>query len=390
MLDFTFSNKTTIIFGRDSVSRVGEETAKSSPRVLLHHSGGSVVRMGLLDRVKSSLASSGVEWIELPGVVPNPRLSLVREGIDLCRKESIDFILAVGGGSVIDSAKAIAIGVPYSGDVWDFYDGKARPVSAISVGTVLTIPAAGSEASTGSVITDWDKNLKRACDHVIMRPVFSILDPTLTFSLPAWQTACGIVDMAAHIMERYFTSVPHVEVTDGMAEALLRTIIRNGPIAMAESDNYDARAEIMWAGTLAHNDMLGTGRVGDWATHDIEHEISAIYDIAHGAGLSIVFPAWMKYVYRHDINRFARYASEVWGVRGAFDDPERTALEGIERLKAFNRSIGMPTSLAEAGIPADRIPEMAEKATRSGQCRLGHFVSLGREDIEAILRLAAG
>ncbi len=389
MENFVFSNKTKIIFGRGVEDQVGLETAKCSKRILVHHAGGSVVRSGLLSRVLESLREAGVSFVELSGVKPNPRLSLVREGIALCRSQGLDFILAVGGGSVIDSAKAIAVGVLYDGDVWDFYDGKASPAKALGVGTVLTIPAAGSEASTGSVITDEEQALKRACDSVIMRPVFSLLDPELTYTLPPYQTACGVVDMAAHIMERYFTTVRNVEVTDGMAEALLRTIIRNGPIAIAEPENYVARAEIMWSGTLAHNDMLGTGRVGDWATHDIEHEISAIYDLAHGAGLAIVFPAWMLYNYKRDVNRFARYASEVWGVKGAFDDPERAALDGIARLKAFNRSIGMPVSLADAGIPADRIPEMADKCTRGDTATVGRFQTLRRADVEAILRLAA-
>ncbi len=389
MENFVFSNKTKIIFGRGVEGQVGLETAKCSKRILVHHAGGSVVRSGLLSRVLESLRKAGVSFVELSGVKPNPRLSLVREGIALCRSQGLDFILAVGGGSVIDSAKAIAVGVLYDGDVWDFYDGKASPAKALGVGTVLTIPAAGSEASTGSVITDEERALKRACDSVIMRPVFSLLDPELTYTLPPYQTACGVVDMAAHIMERYFTTVRNVEVTDGMAEALLRTIIRNGPIVIAEPENYAARAEIMWSGTLAHNDMLGTGRVGDWATHDIEHEISAIYDLAHGAGLAIVFPAWMLYNYKRDVNRFARYASEVWGVKGAFDDPERAALDGIARLKAFNRSIGMPVSLADAGIPADRIPEMADKCTRGDTATVGRFQTLRRADVEAILRLAA-
>ncbi len=389
MENFVFSNKTKIIFGRGVEDQVGLETAKCSKRILVHHAGGSVVRSGLLSRVLESLRKAGVSFVELSGVKPNPRLSLVREGIALCRSQGLDFILAVGGGSVIDSAKAIAVGVLYDGDVWDFYDGKASPAKALGVGTVLTIPAAGSEASTGSVITDEERALKRACDSVIMRPVFSLLDPELTYTLPPYQTACGLVDMAAHIMERYFTTVRNVEVTDGMAEALLRTIIRNGPIVIAEPENYAARAEIMWSGTLAHNDMLGTGRVGDWATHDIEHEISAIYDLAHGAGLAIVFPAWMLYNYKRDVNRFARYASEVWGVKGAFDDPERAALDGIARLKAFNRSIGMPVSLADAGIPAGRIPEMADKCTRGDTTTVGRFQTLRRADVEAILRLAA-
>ncbi len=390
MENFVFSNTTTIVFGRGTTDRVGAETAKRARRVLLHHSGGFTRSSGLIDRVKDSLAAQGVGFVELAGVVPNPRLALVREGIALCRAEGLDFILAVGGGSAIDSAKAIAIGVPYPGDVWDFYDGKAKAAKALGIGTVLTIPAAGSEASTGSVITDAERQLKRPCDSVLLRPVFSILDPELTFSLPARQTACGIVDMSAHIMERYFTTVPDVEVTDSMSEALLRTIVHLAPRVLDSPDDYPARAEIMWAGTLAHNDMLGTGRIGDWATHDIEHEISAIYDIQHGAGLSIVFPAWMKYCHRHDPARFARYAREVWGVEAISGDSGAAALEGIRRLEAFNRSIGMPVTLAEAGIPPSRIGEMADKCTRADTVTVGRFRKLGRKDVAAILGLAAG
>jgi alcohol dehydrogenase YqhD (iron-dependent ADH family) len=387
MQDFIFENRTKILFGRGTENRVGEETARFSRRVLLHHSGGHVVSSGLLDLVKGRLKEAGVEWVELSGVKPNPRLSLVRQGIELCRKEKIDFILAVGGGSVIDSAKGIAVGLPYAGDVWDFYDGKKIAQTALPVATILTIPATGSEASMSSVLTDelgpWKRGLNAEC----LRPVFSILDPELTFSLPPYQTACGIADMLAHIMERYFTAVPHVELTDRLCEAAMKTIVRNARPVMEDGDDYDARAELMWAATLAHNDLLGTGRIGDWASHRIEHEISALYDIAHGAGLAVVFPAWIEYNLAEDVARFARFASEVWGVDGASYDPEQAAREGIVRLRAFYRAIGLPASFEEADIPTDRVSEMAERAVVKGP--LGSFRKLGASDVEAILRIAS-
>ncbi len=321
MQDFVFERGTKILFGRGMEDRVGRETARYSKRVLLHHSGGHVVSSGLLNLVQERLGDAGVEWVELSGVKPNPRLSLVRQGIELCRKSKIDFVLAVGGGSVIDSAKAIAVGLPYDGDVWDFYDGKKIPERAIPVATVLTISATGSEASMSSVITDETGPWKRGLNAECLRPVFSVLDPELTFSLPPYQTACGIADMLAHIMERYFTTVAHVELTDRLCEAAMKTVIRNARPVMEDGDDYDARAELMWAATLAHNDLLGTGRIGDWASHRIEHEISALYDIAHGAGLSVVFPAWIEYNLGEDVRRFARFAAEVWGVEGASYDP---------------------------------------------------------------------
>jgi hypothetical protein len=276
-----------------------------------------------------------VEFIELGGVQPNPRLSLVKQGIELCRKHNIDFILAVGGGSVIDSAKAIAVGVPYEGDVWDFYSGKAVPEKALPVGVVLTIPAAGSEASKSSVITNEDGWYKRGLNVEIIRPKFAIMNPEITFTLPPYQTACGAADIMAHVMERYFTHQKDVDFTDRLCEATLKTIIKNVPIVLEEPENYQARAEIMWASTIAHNDLLSTGRIGDWASHAIEHELSGIYDVPHGAGLAVVFPAWMKYVYKEDVDRFVQFATRVWDVEMDFSNPERTALEGIYRLTQF-------------------------------------------------------
>lgn len=387
MENFEFYSPTRIIFGRGTEEKVGELTKEYGTKVLLHYGGGSIKKYGLYNKVVKSLQDAGVDFIELGGVQPNPRLGLVKEGIKICLENDIDFILAVGGGSVIDSAKAISLGVPYEGDVWDFFMGKALPDKNLPVGVVLTIPAAGSESSNSVVITKEEGLLKRSCNNDINRPVFAIMNPELTFTLPPYQTASGVVDMMAHIMERYFTHQTDVDLTDGLCESMLKTIMKNALIVMEEPDNYDARAELMWAGTLAHNGLVGTGRIGDWASHAIEHELSAMYDVAHGAGLAVVFPAWMKYVYKHNVNRFAQFAVNVFNVDYDFANPERTALEGIRRLMDFFRRIGMPTNLEELGIPDDRLEEMASKCKRPNNGRLGYFVPLTEEDILEILKL---
>ncbi|AEF82173.1 iron-containing alcohol dehydrogenase [Leadbettera azotonutricia] len=388
MQNFEYYNRTKIIFGKGTEKQAGDETAKYAKRVLLHHSGGHAAKSGILDSVKDSLKKAGVSWVELDGVKPNPRLSKVYEGIEIVKKEKLEFILAVGGGSVIDSAKAIAIGALYDGDVWDFYDHKKTATLALPVATVLTIPAAGSESSVSSVITNEKGPWKQSVDEECIRPVFSILNPEFTYSLPPYQTACGVADMLAHIMERYFTKEPHVELTDELCEGAMRTIIRNARKVFSGGEkDYDARAEIMWAGSIAHNNLLSTGRIGDWASHVIEHELSAVYDIAHGAGLSIVFPAWIKYNLKGDVMRFARFAKKVWGVDGSFYDPEQAALEGIFRLKNFFRSIGLPVSFADAKLGTDRINEMAKRAVKFGP--VGNFKKLDAGDVEAIYRIAA-
>ncbi|MGG5255135.1 iron-containing alcohol dehydrogenase [Neobacillus sp. SM06] len=386
MQDFVFQNSTKLIFGKEKEQLVGQESVVFGKKVLLHYGGGSIKKTGLYDRVVQSLLEQGIEIFELTGVQPNPRVSLVREGIALCKEKSIDLILAVGGGSVIDSAKAIAAGVKYDGDVWDFFDGKAEVTDCLPIGVVLTIPAAGSETSEGTVITNGDGWYKRSTGHPTMRPKFAILNPILTYTLPAYQTACGITDMMAHILERYFTNEKSVELTDRLCEAALRTIINNAHTVLEDPTNYDARAEIMWSGTIAHNDLLGTGRIGDWGSHDIEHEISGIYDIAHGAGLAIVFPAWMKYVYKHDLNRFAQFANRVWDVEIDLNNLEKTALKGIEKTEAFFHSIGMPVRLTEANIGEEHLEQMAKKGTERGP--LGNFVKLHENDVLQILKLA--
>jgi len=388
MENFRFFNPTEIIFGKDTEKLVGAETKKRGKRVLVHFGGGSIKKSGLYDRVVGSLRESGIEFLELGGVKPNPRVSLVFEGVDICRKNNVDFVLAVGGGSVIDSAKAIALGAMYAGDVWDFYMGKTAPTEALPIGCVLTIPAAGSESSQSSVITNEEGKLKRFCDNEILRPSFAIMNPELSFTLPPYQTACGASDIMAHVMERYFTNSRHVELTDRLCESTLKTVIDNAPTVLREPQNYDARAEIMWAGAIAHNDLLGTGRVADFASHMIEHELSAMNDVAHGAGLAIVFPAWMKYVCKHDIPSFVRFAVRVWNVDERFHDPEKTALEGIRRLENFYESIGLPTRLSEIGITEKDFDMISGKCKRFDEDTVGNFVRLDGKAIKKILDLA--
>ncbi|MBA3072809.1 MAG: iron-containing alcohol dehydrogenase [Anaerolineae bacterium] len=389
MENFEFINPTRILFGKNSEEKVGEQVASYSNNILLHFGGGSIKTSGLYERVTASLKKAGVQWVELGGVQPNPRLSLVHEGVKLCKERKLGLILAVGGGSVIDSAKAIAMGAVIEHDVWDFYLGKGEPVEALPIGTVLTIPAAGSEASTGTVITNEEGWLKRAVNSELIYPRFSILNPELAFSLPKFQVACGVTDIMSHLMERYFTNVQHVELTDRLIEATMKTLISQTPLVLQNPKDYDAWSEIMWAGTVAHNNLLNTGRIGDWASHDIEHEISGIYDIAHGAGLAVVFPAWMKYVWKHDVSRFVQWSVRVWNVEMDVFNPEAVAQAGIERMEAFFQSMGLVTRLSEMEIPADRIDEMAAKCTNSGKRSFGSFVKLGYEDVRKILNLAA-
>ena len=389
MNNFTFYSPTYFAFGRDEEKNAGQLVKRfGGSRVLIHYGGGSVVRSGLLDRVKQSLEAEGLYYVELGGVKPNPRSGLVYEGIKLCRREGLNFVLAVGGGSAIDSAKAIAAGVPYDGDFWDFYMGK--PVdSALPIGTVLTIAAAGSEGSPDSVITLEDGMLKRGASGEGLRPRFSILNPALTQTLPPYQTACGITDIMAHLFERYFTTTKDVEVTDRVIEGLLLTMIHEAPRVIADPDCYEARANIMWAGMLAHNNCCGVGRTQDWSSHNIEHELSAVYDCAHGAGLAVVFPAWMTYNMHHDVMRFAQVASRVWGCQMDYADPENTAKAGIAAFKAFLKSIGMPGSFAELGADEKDIPHMAHTCVwgNGGSGSIGGFASLNEEDIANIYRL---
>ena len=388
MDNFNFYSPTEFIFGKDRETECGQYVKKySKSKVLIHYGGGSVVRSGLLDRVKQSLSNSGIEFTELGGVQPNPRDTLVYKGIELCRSEKVDFILAVGGGSVIDSAKAIAAGVPYDGDFWDFYSGK-KVETALPIGVVLTIAAAGSEGSGDSVITKEEGLLKRGTGSDALRAKFSILNPALTQTLPPYQTACGATDIMAHVFERYFTNTREVEITDRLCEAVLITMVKETPRVIADPDNYEARANIMWAGMVAHNGLVGVGRSQDWNSHKLEHELSALYDCAHGAGLAVIMPAWMEFVYKHDVMRFCEMATRVFGCEMNFENPEATALEGIRRFRAFLHSIGMPISFEELGAKEEDIPVLVEKLGL-GDGRTWGFVRFSAEDAAEIYKIAA-
>jgi len=386
MKNFIFQAPTKIIYGSGAEASTGKEVKKHGSKVLLHYGTGSIKSTGLYNKIVDSLKNEKIDFIELGGVRPNPRLGLVYEGIEICRKNKIDFILAVGGGSVIDSAKAIGMGTPYEGDVWDFFTGKAKILQVIPVGVVLTIPAAGSEVSGDSVITNEEGLLKKATGAEIMRPKFSILNPELTYTLSAKQTAIGACDIMAHVFERYFTTVKNVELTDRLAEATLVTVINNLKICLGNLSDYNSRAEIMWCGSVAHNNLLVTGKTGDWASHMIEHELSAIYDIPHGEGLAIIFPAWMKYVYKSNIERFAQFANRVFNINIYFDDLEKAALEGIKALEDFYIQTGLPTKLSQIGIGSERFEEMASKCTEGGP--VGQFVKLSYQDVLNIYKLA--
>ena len=389
MNNFQFCSPTEFVFGRGTENEAGTYVRKhGGTKVLLHYGGGSAVRSGLIERVKQSLAAAGIGVVELGGVKPNPRDTLVYQGIELCRKEGVDFILAVGGGSSIDSSKAIAMGVPYEGDFWDFYCGKAAIQAALPVGTVLTIAAAGSEGSGDSVVTREADGLKRGTGSDLIRPRFSILNPELTCTLPAYQTACGATDIMAHVFERYFTNTQEVEITDRLCEAVLLTMVKETPRVIAQPDLYEARANIMWAGTVAHTNIVGVGREQDWNSHGIEHELSALYDCAHGAGLAVIMPAWMEFVYQHDVMRFAQIAVRLWGCQMNFAHPDVTALEGIRCFRRFLHSIGMPVNFAELGAKEEDIPKLVEKFG-IGDGRTGGFVHLSAADIAEIYRIAA-
>ena len=387
MNNLNFYSPTFFVFGKERENEAGKYVKRfGGTNVLIHYGSGSVLKSGLLDRVKKSLEASAIKFTELGGVVPNPRSGLVYKGIDICKKEKIDFILAVGGGSVIDSAKAIALGAVSDGDFWEFYLGK-KVEKALPVATILTLTAAGSEGSTGSVITHENGMLKRAANSDLLRPVFSILNPELTCSLPAYQTACGATDMMAHVMERYFTNTKNVEITDRLCEAVLLTVINETPKVLSNPNDYEARANLMWAGMVAHNDICGVGREQDWSSHGMEHELSGLYDVAHGAGLAVMFPAWMKYVMKNDIMRFAQFAVRVWGCEMDFSNPENTARKGIEKYEQFMTSIGMPVRFSQLGAKAEDIPTLVS-SIGLGEHTMGSFVKLKQEDIKKIYELA--
>lgn len=389
MQNFDFYSPTYFAFGKDTENRAGELVKRfGGSKVLIHYGGGSVVRSGLLDRVKASLEKEGIPFVELGGVQPNPRSGLVYEGIDLCRKENVDFILAVGGGSTIDSSKAIAAGTIYDGDFWDFYQGK-RIEKALPVGTILTIAAAGSEGSADSVITKEDGMFKRGASGDAIRPKFSILNPALTQTLPPFQTAAGITDIMAHLYERYLTNSEEVEVTDRLLEALLLTMIHEGPRVIADPNNYEARANIMWAGMMGHNNSCGVGRSQDWLSHMIEHELSALYDCAHGAGLAVTMPAVFTYEMKHNVMRFAQAAVRIWGCQMDFAHPEVTAKAGIEAFRNYLISIGMPKNFEELGAKEEDIPKLVQVLLYGdgGSGKISGFVTLDEDSCTEIYKM---
>ncbi|MCE5201428.1 MAG: iron-containing alcohol dehydrogenase [Synergistaceae bacterium] len=391
MLNFDFYAPTRILFGRDTHKEIGDLLKPHANKVLLHYGGGSIKKSGLYDTVVTSIKASGLDFAELGGVKPNPRLSLVREGILLCKKENIGLILAVGGGSVIDSAKAIAMGVYYDGDVWDIYE-EGKPIDkALPVATILTIPASGSESSGNTVVTNEEKRMKLGYGNPKLRPLLSIINPELFFTLPENQIANGVADMMSHVFERYFTNTTHTDLTDGLCETTLKTIMRNALMVIKTPKNYDAWAEVGFAGTIAHNGLVGMGREQDWACHGMEHELSAIYDVAHGAGLAVLTPAWMQYVYKDNINMFLQFAVNVMGVEGSYRSPETIILEGISRLREFFSKMGLPDTISKLGVGEDQLELMAKKATRiaygGDEHPLGGLKKLYWQDVLEIYKL---
>lgn len=386
MINFKSYNPTKIIFGKDTYKNVGQEVLSYGKKVLMVYGGKSLKANGTYEEVVKSLKDSGIAFWELAGVKPNPRLSLVYEGIRIAREEKVDMILAVGGGSVIDTAKAVAAGVPYEGDVWDFYSTEKKPETVMPVGVILTIPAAGSESSDGSVITKEEGLLKCDCCTDLMFPKFAILDPQLCFTLPDHQISAGGADILAHVMERYFVPDDHHDFSDRLCEAAMVSLIQNLPKVLENKRDYDSWAEIMWIGNIAHNGLLGRGKRDDWGSHNIEHQLSAHYDIAHGAGLAIIFPAWMKYVWREKPEMMEQYALRVWNVSPEGKTQEEIVLEGIEKTEEFYHSIGLKTRLSQVGIDESQFDVMAQKAVLRGP--LGNFKKLYAEDVKNIYRLA--
>jgi alcohol dehydrogenase YqhD (iron-dependent ADH family) len=391
MLNFDFHVPTRLLFGKGTQREIGALLKPIAKKVLLHYGGSSIKKSGLYDEVVASLQASQVSFVELGGVVPNPRLSLVHEGIALCKREGVDLILAVGGGSAIDSAKAIAIGFYYEGDVWEVYEQGKAITAALPVATILTIPAAGSECSSSTVITNEAKQMKLGYGSDHLRPVLSIMNPELFTTLPKNQIANGVADMMSHIFERYFTNTTQTDLTDGLCETTLKTIMKNALLVSANPQNYDAWCQVGFGGTIAHNDLMGLGRAQDWACHGMEHELSAIYDVAHGAGLAVLTPAWMQYVYKTNINMFVQFAVNVMGVQGSYRDPDAIVLEGIARLREFFKKMGLPGTLSELGIDESNIELMAKKATGEAygsEHGIGGLKKLAWQDVLAIYKLA--
>lgn len=391
MNNFKYYTPTKVVFGKDTEKQAGELIKEQKGRkVLVHYGTGSVKKSGLLDRVCGALDEAGISYVSLGGAVPNPRLSFVYEGIELCKKEGVDFILAVGGGSAIDSAKAIALGTKYEGDVWDLYLKKASAKDAIPLGVILTIAATGSEMSDSTVITNEEGWLKRGLHSDLIRPHFAIMNPELTYTLPEYQTMSGCTDILMHTMERYFSHEMDTDLVDGMAESLLKSVMRAAKVLLKDPKDYNARAEVLWAGSLSHNGLTGCGRAGDWACHQLEHELGGMFDVAHGAGLAAVWGSWARYVYKDDVARFAKFAVNVMGVAYDYGDPEKTVLLGIEAMENFFRTIHMPVSIRELGVELteEQIKELAYKCTYMDQRTIGGIRKLGKEDIAKIYEMA--
>ena len=392
MKDFNYYSPTQVVFGKQSEEAVADLVKKyGGTKVLVHYGGGSAKRSGLLDKMLRLLDEGGVAHVELGGVVPNPLLSMVYKGIDLCREEGVDFILAVGGGSVIDSSKAIAYGVKYDGDVWDFWDGKGVPKDVLPIGSVLTIPAAGSELSDSCVITKDEGLLKRGVNSDLCRCRFAIMNPERTFTLPPYQTAAGATDIMMHTMERYFCNHQDMTLTDALAEALLRTVKNCAIDVLRNPEDYRARAQIMWAGSLSHNNLMECGLEKDFATHRLEHELSALFGATHGAGLAALWPSWARYMLPRHTSRFVQFAVNVMGVENDFTSPEQTAEKGIVEMEKFYREIGMPINMHELlsrDITDEEIEEMADRCSRGGTITVGSLERLGREEMVEIYRMA--
>ncbi len=394
MLNFNYYAPTKVVFGKETEKQVGQLIKEfGGTKVLVHFGGNSAKKSGLLDRVFASLKESGIDYLELGGVVPNPRLSLVQKGIDLCKKEKIDFVLAVGGGSVIDSAKGIAMGATTETPVWDFYIGKAKSTKCLPVGTILTIAAAGSEMSCSSVITNEDGDIKRGLNNDLYRPRFSIMNPELTMTLPQWQTSSGCADIMMHTMERYFAAdKDHSMVVDSIAVAIMKTVLYYSRILIKHPQDYTARAEIMWAGSLSHNTLTGPFGNGDWATHQLEHELSGLFDVTHGAGLAAIWATWARYVYKEDLDRFVSFATDVFGIPTPKSEAERddVANAGIDAMEQFFRDIKMPVSIRELKTDwnDEIIKKMAEKASFGGKRQPGAIKKLSAADMEEIYRRA--
>lgn len=386
MKNFSFYNPAKIIFGKDSEKEIGTLVKKYSNKVLLVYSGDFIKDLGIYATIQTEFKKNNIEFFELGNVVPNPRIELVREGIKICKENNIGFILAIGGGSSIDTAKAISIGTPYNGDVWDFFSGDKEIEKALPIGTILTLPSSGSEMSNASIISN--QNIKIGVENDLMIPIFSILNPEFTLSLPKYQTACGITDIYSHLLERYFTSEKHVDLTDFLIEGAMKSLMLNAKKVLADPTNYNHRAEIMWTSTVAHNNILDTGRESDWGSHRIEHELSAQYDITHGEGMAIIFPAWMSYVSKHNPEKFAQYASRVFSLDSFSYTTEELIDLGIEKTKQFFKDLGMRTSLSEVGIDESLFQEMALQATNQDSQTVGHLLKLSTKDIVSILKMA--